>query len=282
MTKCIFVSDLHGKTDRYEKLFGVIGHESPAAVFIGGDILPSIGSTAPFHDFLSDFLFTGLDRLRSAMGEDYPDIFIIPGNDDYRDIVEEFSAMEGTGMLASMHGRKKDLGIWKIFGYAFTPPSPFMLKDWEKYDVSRYTDPGCVSPEEGRYTIEVPPEEKRYATISADLESLAGTEDLEDAVFLFHAPPYRTKLDRAALDGRYVESIPMDVNVGSIAVRRFIEKRQPLLTLHGHVHESARLTGAWKDQIGRTVIISAAHDGPELAVVRFTLEDPGEAGRELL
>lgn len=38
---------------------------------------------------------------------------------------------------------------------------------------------------------------------------------------------------------------PMDVHVGSIALRRFIEARQPLLTLHGHVHESARLTGSW-------------------------------------
>jgi len=35
--------------------------------------------------------------------------------------------------------------------------------------------------------------------------------------------------------------------VGSIAVRRFIEERQPLLTLHGHIHESARLTGDWRE-----------------------------------
>jgi len=44
------------------------------------------------------------------------------------------------------------------------------------------------------------------------------------------------------------------------------------VTLHGHVHESARLTGAWQDRIGRTVCLSAAHDGPELALVRFDLE----------
>ena len=74
----------------------------------------------------------------------------------------------------------------------------------------------------------------------------------------------------------------MDVNVGSIAIRRFIEERQPLLTMHGHIHESARLSGSWKDQIGRTTMLSAAHDGPELAVVKFTLEDPEKASRELL
>ena len=40
---------------------------------------------------------------------------------------------------------------------------------------------------------------------------------------------------------------------GSIAIERFIEDRQPLLTLHGHVHESARLTGSWQEKIGRHI-----------------------------
>jgi len=70
------------------------------------------------------------------------------------------------------------------------------------------------------------------------------------------------------------------VHVGSIAVRRFIETRQPHLTLHGHIHESARLTGSWRDRIGRTLLLSAAHDGPELALIRFDLEHPGNAIRE--
>ena len=97
-----------------------------------------------------------------------------------------------------------------------------------------------------------------------------------------HAPPYDTHLDRAALDGKSIDHVPIDVHVGSIAVRRFIEARQPLLTLHGHVHESARLTGSWRERIGRTWCLSAAHDGPELALVRFDPEDPGGAVRDLL
>ena len=62
----------------------------------------------------------------------------------------------------------------------------------------------------------------------------------------------------------------------------FIETRQPLLTLHGHVHESARLTGAWNDRIGRTWLFGGAHDGPELALVRFDPEDLEGASRLLL
>jgi len=67
-----------------------------------------------------------------------------------------------------------------------------------------------------------------------------------------------------------------------VAVRRFIEKRQPLLTLHGHVHESSRLTGEWKDKIGRTLCFSAAYDGPRLALVRFDPRSSEEATRQLI
>jgi Icc-related predicted phosphoesterase len=76
--------------------------------------------------------------------------------------------------------------------------------------------------------------------------------------------------------------VPLDVHVGSIAVRTFIESGRPLLTLHGHVHESARLTGTWRDRIGPTHLFSAAHDGSELALVTFDLDDLQKAQRELL
>jgi Icc-related predicted phosphoesterase len=157
-----------------------------------------------------------------------------------------------------------------------------MLKDWEKYDVSRYVDPGCLSPEKGVRSIPVSAREIRLATIKQDLEQLTSEEDLSEAVFLFHSPPHRTLLDRAALDGKMVDHVPLDVHVGSIAIRRFIEARQPLITLHGHVHESARLTGHWRQILGTTLALSAANDGPELALVRFDPDEPGSATRDLL
>jgi len=168
-----------------------------------------------------------------------------------------------------------------VYGYAYIPPSPYLLKDWERYDVSRYVDPGCVSPEEGRRSIPISDHGKKYTTIQEDLEILVGDDNLERAVFLFHSPPYKTNLDRAALDGKEIDHVPLDVHVGSIAVQRFIQQRQPLVTLHGHVHESARLTGSWRDQLGRTHAFTAAHDGPELALVRFDLENLGAATREI-
>jgi hypothetical protein len=186
------------------------------------------------------------------------------------------------GTWEYLHLRRTTLYDHPVFGYQMVPPTPFLLKDWERYDVSRFVDPGAVSPEEGLRSVDVPPEESRWATIAKDLAALVGDEPLDRAVILFHCPPYQTKLDRAALDGRCEDGVPLDVNVGSIAVRRLIEERGPLLTLHGHIHESARLTGSFQDQIGRTVLLGAAHDGPELSLVRFDPDDPSRATRELL
>jgi Icc-related predicted phosphoesterase len=111
---------------------------------------------------------------------------------------------------------------------------------------------------------------------------MAGEHQFENALFLFHTPPHETRLDRAALDGKMIDHVPFDLHVGSIAVRRFIEAKQPLVTLHGHIHESTRLTGVWHDRIGRTHSFNAAHEGPELCLIRFDARDPAGAERELL
>ncbi|MBZ5640356.1 MAG: metallophosphoesterase [Acidobacteriia bacterium] len=287
MSECFFVSDLHGRRERFGKLFEAIESRRPAAVFLGGDLLPH-PMAAPMpgdpagHDFVRDELAAGFERLRERLHGSYPRVFLILGNDDPR--AEEPAVLEaaGRGVFEYAQLRRIRWGDFEVYGYAFVPPTPFQLKDWERYDVSRYVDPGCISPEEGWRTVDVGEREPRVATIREDLDLLAGDADLSRAVFLVHAPPYRTLLDRAALDGRMVDHAPLDVHVGSIALRRFIESRQPLLTLHGHVHESARLTGAWRDRIGRTHAFSAAHDGPELALVRFDPGDLDSASRELL
>lgn len=287
MTRCFFVSDVHGQVDRYEKLFAVMAEERPEAVFLGGDLLPSgLTPSVPLdvghRDFVNGFLAARFSKLRELLASDYARVMLILGNDDPR--FEESAVLDAAtrGVWEYVHARRTQLGEINVYGYAFVPPTPFMLKDWERYDVSRYVDVGCISPEEGHRSIPVSEHEVRNTTIREDLEQLVGADAMERAVFLFHSPPYRSRLDRAALDNRVIDHVPVDVHVGSIAIRRFIEKRQPLVTLHGHVHESARLTGSWRDEIGRTVCLSAAHDGPELALVRFDLEEPAAATRELI
>jgi len=287
VNNCLFVTDLHGHTDRYRKLWKLIEEERPEAVFLGGDLLPH-GLVArksldiSHQDFVGNFLVPEFGRLRDQIKQSYPRIFLILGNDDPR--FEEPAVLAGAadGLWEYIHNRSVWFGPYTIYGYSFVPPTPFPLKDWERYDVSRFVDPGCISPEEGYYSVPISETDKKYATIQNDLKELTGKMDLAQSIFLFHSPPYQTALDRAALDGKMVDHVPLDVHVGSIAIQRFIEEHQPLITLHGHVHESARLTGAWKEQIGRTYAFSAAHDGPELALVRFNPQKPEQATRELI
>jgi len=287
VTLCLFASDLHGHPERYEKLWSAVEQSTPDAVFLGGDLLPSgltgVVALDPAHrDFVNDFLRQGFETLRKRLGERYPEVFLILGNDDGRFEEAAFLDVAATGLWIYAHDRRCRLSKYEVYGYAYVPPTPFMLKDWEQYDVSRFVPPGCVSPEDGYRSFAVPANQIRYASIKKDLESLTGDRSLDRAIFLFHGPPFETNLDRVANDGKMIDHVPLDLNVGSIALRRFIEQREPLLTLHGHIHESARLTGSWRDRIGRTHAFGAAHDGTELALVRFDLEDLAGATRELL
>jgi Icc-related predicted phosphoesterase len=284
---CLFVSDLHGRSDRYRSLFAAIREEKPALVFIAGDLfslLPTAGADAlgtPVGD-LDGFILPELKRLKADLGEEYPEVFVILGNDDGAAVEESIREIEEAGLWCYMHNRKIKTHGFTVYGYNFIPPTPFQLKDWERYDVGRYVDPGCVSPEQGWRSVPVRPGETRWSTIAEDLEKMAGDDPQEKAIWVFHTPPHDTDLDRAGLDDVMVDHVPVDVHIGSIAVRKFIETRQPYLTLHGHVHESTKLTGNWRDRLGSTVMFNAAHDGAELSMIRFNLKDLSTAARELM
>jgi Icc-related predicted phosphoesterase len=82
----------------------------------------------------------------------------------------------------------------------------------------------------------------------------------ERAIFNVHVPPWGSSLDTAFEvdeDLRYVTKggRPHEVATGSPAVRQIIEEVQPLLSLHGHIHESKGVT-----KIGRTVAINPGSD----------------------
>ncbi len=100
--------------------------------------------------------------------------------------------------------------------------------------------------------------------LEAKLESLAALlEKPRQAVMVLHVPPYDSGLDvcpeldenlQIVARGGQVLMKP----VGSLAVRKIIEKVQPLLTLHGHIHEAAGHT-----RIGSTLAINAGSEYAE-------------------
>jgi len=239
---CIFVSDLHGKNKRYARLFQTIIKEKPDAVFLGGDLLPNqFTLDSNMDEFIEDKIFSNIRKIKENADKEIR-FFVILGNDDPRVFEKNFLDADDEGLIDYVHNKTVNFADMFVTGYSYVPPTPFQLKDWEKYDVSQYVDVGVISPENGIRTIEVSEDKIRYATIAEDLKKLSKNIQVEKTIFLFHSPPYNSYLDRADLDEKIVDHAPVDVHVGSIAIQRFIKKRQPLLTLHGHVHESARIT----------------------------------------
>jgi hypothetical protein len=84
--------------------------------------------------------------------------------------------------------------------------------------------------------------------------ALSHASDPETTIFNFHAPPYGSKLDNAPAlneDLTYKSGGQALRPVGSTSVHEAIERFQPLLGLHGHIHESKGAT-----RIGSTLSLN--------------------------
>lgn len=100
-------------------------------------------------------------------------------------------------------------------------------------------------------------EEEIYTRLKALVDQL---EEPRRSILNVHVPPRESSLDTAfEVDEqlRYVTKggRPHEIATGSSAVRQIIEETQPLLSLHGHIHESKGVT-----TIGRTVAINPGSD----------------------
>lgn len=103
-------------------------------------------------------------------------------------------------------------------------------------------------------------------------------KDMSKCIFNIHTPPYDTDLDmgtlydedlKPVLDGDSLATAP----IGSKAVREVIEKYQPLLSLHGCVHESRGVT-----TLGKTICINAGTDYDQ-GLLRGALVDISSDGK---
>lgn len=97
-------------------------------------------------------------------------------------------------------------------------------------------------------------------------------KNMQNCIFNMHCPPYDTDIDTAVeLDKNLkpvVRGMKMsEIPVGSTAVRAIIEKHQPLLGLHGHIHESR---GYYK--LGRTFCVNPGSEYSE-GILRGVIVD---------
>jgi Icc-related predicted phosphoesterase len=145
------------------------------------------------------------------------------GNDDIWEIDD---VIDQSPCVTFGEGKALDLGGFSLISMGWTNPTP-----WD--------------------TFREAPEDE----LAAKIEVIAAqVPDMGRAIFNFHAPPYGTGLDEApALDSslRPTHGGAVMKAVGSTAVRDAIKQHQPLLSVHGHIHESRGIK-----RMGRTMAIN--------------------------
>ncbi len=244
-----FTSDLHGQTSLYEQLLATAAAHRPDVVIIGGDLCPhQLGDEGPRLQrvFLQGFLVEFARRLREASPT--TELLLLMGNDDWaanRDCLE----LHHGDLWRSLHARVALVHGIRVAGLSWVPITPFTIKDWERWEDGEAEQPprleGLVS-RDGAFDPTA-----RRPTIAEGLEALATLAPPAETVLVSHSPPRDTLCD----------VIASRAHVGSRALRRHLERHQPPLVLSGHIHEAPRITGAYRDTIGRTPIVNPGQFG---------------------
>ena len=255
--KFLYTSDLHGETHLYQELLSLAISSSSEILAIGGDLLPSFAPTKRYEDmvpnqktFIDRFLFPFLKRILE--GTPIEKIFLIPGN---WDLGYPFLFRETTEKIIDLNQKSCRLkNGYEIIGYPFVPPTPFRPKDYEKMDDREAPWPPQKNPsyirspdQADRLTpIDPYPYLRGRETIEEDLDRLPKPLHPKKTIYLMHSPPFGTPLDL----------IQGGKPAGSRSIRSFIERSQPLLTLHGHIHEAPEISGAYRTRLGQTIMVN--------------------------
>jgi Icc-related predicted phosphoesterase len=255
-----YAGDIHGSERCWRKFLNAAAFYEADALILGGDLtgkalVPIVDGSeedeerARFNGFypyrctreeydrlvedeehrdrvLSELMLSELRRWLELADERLTvPCLVMPGNDD--DFVID-AVLADSSAVENPDGRVVRLGDYQVASSAWANPTP-----WD-------------SPRE------LPEDE-----LEVRLEELAAQLDPDvPAIFNLHCPPYGSGLDRAPQltdDLRVVTKggEQVLVPVGSRAVRNVIERHQPLLGLHGHIHESRHAA-----TIGRTLCVN--------------------------
>ena len=155
-------------------------------------------------------------------------VYMAPGNDDHQEVD---NIIQDSVAIVNSNNCNVSIGDHEMITFSWSNPTP-----WNT------------------------PREKRDEELEPMLEELVATvRDFPSAIFNFHVPPYGYALDLAPeLTKDLIQAADRKIHVGSHAVAKMIEKHQPLLGLHGHIHESR---GAQK--IKRTLVINPGSEYSE-------------------
>lgn len=272
--RILYASDLHGNEGHYELFFRLARKIAPTIIILGGDNAPKTAAqrtpTKQF-DFYRQYFIPAVARFQSEMLRSglKADIFLIYGNDDFRSyaglLEQDLRSLQVTVLL---NGVAKVGSNHALIGYSFVPITPFKYKDWEKQDVAGIerigAEQGFTSYNEKLYPVNEQEISARGSILEDLTERFLEVGTYRRAILVSHAPPANTALD-----------LSISGHVGSLAVRQTIERFQPVVSLHGHIHEAFELSGTFYEKIGpRTISANPGHffDRPNLNAIAVELD----------
>lgn len=180
-----------------------------------------------FQKLITDRLSRWMKLADEKLRESAAKVYIGVGNDDPF-IID--SVLDRSERMTSLTERVVDIGGYEVVTTAFSNPTP-------------WNTPRECSEEELRSKIN---------------QLASKVKRMETAIFNFHVPPYGSLLDVAPELKDMEPQAGSASNVGSTAVAELISKYQPLLGLHGHIHESKAA-----QKIGRTLCVNPGSEYSE-------------------
>ena len=179
--------------------------------------------THTFQRVMLDGVNRWMEMAKEKLGGSGVRVFVCPGNDDEMEVDD---VVRKSDMVQLGEGQMVEIDGFSMISTGWSNHTP-----WNTH------------------------REETEEKLGERIESMAKqVADPSRAIFNLHCPPYKSGLDEApAIDAdlRLLHGGRALRPVGSTAVREAIEKHQPLLSLHGHIHESK---GAVK--LGKTLSIN--------------------------
>ena len=272
--RILYTTDIHASPEHLSSMFLVAENEAVDCIIIGGDLIPhhlsnerQSGILKAQTAYLKHIFVPSIMNFREK--KDIR-IYLDMANDDFicnRYILEAYS----NDLFYLLHMERHPLTeAVDVVGYMNVPPTPFSRKDWEKPDslefpfslgndilLSGYiSSNGILEP----IVIDLASTD----TIDHDL-NLLSEMIRKPFIFVSHTPPYNTPLD----------VIYSGLNVGSVSVRRFIEKWSStgkiLGSLHGHIHEAPKRSGSISTKINNVLCINPGQESGTSSMFRYVI-----------
>ena len=284
----LFTSDIHVDPLHTDRLIRAVESLRPRCVVIGGDLTPirakDLDVAAKIQgEWLEREFVPGIRTCREKFPE--TSFYLDCSNDDLmaaRRVLEKYDGE----LFHLIHNRVLALDdSHALVGYMNVPPTPFRIKDWEKADCRDRTGLNPVSDRPGEKTdtgkarpYKVDPSqgtlEEDFDALSDILESPGWRE--KTVILAAHSPPLDT-----ALDG-----IQGGIHVGSLAVRRFIERwaenGRLKVGFHGHIHESPNISGTVRERIRGVPCYNPGQTPGRLRALILDPDDPEQSARLVL